>query len=103
MANEKEDLLNALKICEKEVFCEKTECPYHEEDIDFGIEVCQLHKNMIEYLLREVEPKSTDEFHWYCGNCNRRLRLKLNLRCCPRCGVKIKWPAGIEDKKGDAD
>ena len=38
-----------------------------------------------------VEPFKKDEHHYYCGWCDKRIRLKHKPSYCSKCGTKIKW------------
>lgn len=38
-----------------------------------------------------VRPNQKDKTHFYCGACDKRLRLKHKPKYCPKCGIKIKW------------
>ena len=92
----KDEILKGLTLCTYlTTSCAETDCPYYEDDI-FNVGSCvkALHEDVIEYILVGAEPTQKDELHFYCGRCGLSLRLKLNLKYCPRCGVKIKWPTG---------
>lgn len=39
---------------------------------------------------RPMSPRYSDEWHCYCGNCNKRLSLKHKPNYCMRCGQKVK-------------
>lgn len=37
------------------------------------------------------KPVYKDEFHVYCGSCNKRIPLKIKANYCHKCGEKIDW------------
>ncbi len=39
---------------------------------------------------RPMKPRLFDDFHMYCGNCNKRLSMKHKPQYCMRCGQKVK-------------
>ena len=37
-----------------------------------------------------MKPRYSEEWHCYCGRCNKRLSLKHKPQYCMRCGQKVK-------------
>lgn len=40
---------------------------------------------------KSYKPVYRDEFHVYCGACNKRIPLKIKANYCHKCGEKINW------------
>ena len=38
-----------------------------------------------------VKPKYVNEYHCYCGKCDKRIPLKHKPQFCMRCGQKVDW------------
>ena len=49
-------------------------------------------EQLIDALTKQqpMEPRFADEWHCYCGNCNKRLSMKYKPNYCMRCGQKVK-------------
>ena len=49
------------------------------------------HDVCVNCPLVPVKPKYKDQFHCYCGKCNKRIALKYKPNFCLRCGQKVDW------------
>ena len=41
--------------------------------------------------LEPVKPKYVNQYHCYCGKCDKRIPLKHKPQFCMRCGQKVDW------------
>ena len=50
-------------------------------------------EEMLEAVAKQtpMKPRYADEWHCYCGKCNKRMGLKHRPNYCTRCGQKVLW------------
>jgi len=58
----------------------------------FEYEMRITKKELTDALAKQhpMKPRYSDEWHCYCGRCNKRLSLKHKPQYCMRCGQKVK-------------